>query len=246
MMKKWILSATAILSIATMLLWVQTAYGAFSFGSNKTHHSTSFDDPVEFTHTVSSGEDLLAICISIRDNVTNVESVTYNGDALTKAVEYNSTLDDLGTEIWYLANPDVGASQTVSVDLSTFDAIGITAASFSGVDTADPLDTTNSAEADSSSPSVNITTGKDGNLIVDCYISEDGSAPTVGAGQTLLFATDEGVWSSGSSYVIKETAGSETMDWSSGADPWVLTVASFNVAGGGGGAEPDQSYGIIF
>lgn len=208
---------------------------AFAVGG-KVHDSVSFEDPDVFSHTVASGEDLLVLCMSLRDNATNIVSATFNGDALSKAVEINGTVDDLGTEIWYMVNPDVGTF-SVSIDLSTFDALGVTAANFSGVDTSDPLDTFNSAEGDSADVTVAVTPSAANALVVDCMITEDGSAPTEnGANQTTLFATDEGVWASGSSYVIQTSAVEETMAWTIGSDTWVTSTAVFNVATGGGGS----------
>lgn len=232
-----VFAALAIAAIVVARLGAPDAEAAITFGS-KSQATTSFDDPFQWSHTVNSGEDFLSVCIALRDNGTTVNSVTFNGDALIRAVQRKHSSEDATSEIWYRTAPDV-TTGTISVDLSTFDAIRGIATNWSGVDqSGSPIDTTGSNQGDSATPSTTVTTTANGSVIVDCLFHEDSAVSTPGGSQTTIFANDDGVWNTGASYIIKATAGSQAMSWTSGNDVWTHAVAAFKAAGGASAPVP--------
>src|SRR3990167_7288370 len=65
-----------------------------------------------FNHTIGAAANflLLGIATEYGGLVTDVASATFNGVALTKAVDENGSI---ASEIWYLANPATGTNSVV-------------------------------------------------------------------------------------------------------------------------------------
>ena len=61
-----------------------------------------------YSATTATGDDL--ITVGVGTCCINVASVTFNGDALTQAID---TSDGFHTSIWYRANPDIATGNVV-------------------------------------------------------------------------------------------------------------------------------------
>lgn len=181
-----------------------------------------------FNHTVGTLTDgLLIVMIAVRNGTDTISGVTYNGDALTLA--NTSSGNNMKSEIWYRVNPDAGTN-SVSISGSFGDDYWAVAASYSGVDTSDPLNNINDGTGTGTNPSISVTPDENSALVVGVVASEDG-VPATGTGETTIANGDGGTWGAGFSYAIQGVAGAQAVNWTLGADNWAGAVASFNTSG---------------
>jgi hypothetical protein len=175
---------------------------------------------MSWSHTVSSGlnNSVLIVCTNVEDddggNNYFVDSVDFNGDALSRAVRDAA---DEGfsavSEIWYLLSPDVG-SFTVTVNFSQVvnNALG-GSVSFSGVNQSVPDDTGSSV--DTGSPSglaTSVSSDVDGSLIVS--VATDGMGDYVysyGSDQSEFYNVAGSTHEGAGSYRIPFGSGSFVM-----------------------------------
>lgn len=191
-----------------------------------------------FTHVTASNTNLLVVVVMNGDGggKNSTSSVTFNGDALTAAVQKLDSGDNLGVSIWYRVNPDIG-SYTVAVDVddsansSYAYAMNITDASVSAV-----LDDTSSS-SDTGSPSTAGTVEIAPALLIDAFVSQRTSNLTVDASQTLIgqnTMTNASNFRCGASWELSRVPGDVTMSWS-GTSNHAHAVAVFTQARRGGG-----------
>lgn len=184
---------------------------------------------ISFSHTTGSGANrLLVATFMIRNDVTAISGTpTYGGQNLTLAKRQTDATNALSVEVWYLVAPPSGAN-TLAATLSAADDTGTIVSTYTGVAPSSPLDQTAGAAA---ATSVSITPTVNNELIVAGAPNEDGTTPTAGAGETLLFGTDEGTWATGGEYAIQTTATAQTINfatWTSAQG--CIAVASFKAA----------------
>lgn len=186
-------------------------------------------NPIEWSHTVGSGSNrVLVVGCGWRDGGGKYEvtGVTFGGVALTKAVD-NTGANSTNAELWYLANPAVGAG-TISMAMNGNPDFGCAGAvSFFGVNQSDPLGSTDS-NSGSGAPSISFTTTTFGEMVVDAVFSE-ASTLTEGAGQTAYFDNEFNGDSAAGSYELDYTPGTVTMSYSESGNH-THVVASFNPA----------------
>ena len=178
---------TFIKSLSILLLLANTCWGAISVGSCETDGdnvtTSSFTNVV--ARYVESTNDILVVGITARDQTTladtNVTSVTWNGDALTKAVDKTDT--QRNTEIWYIVNPDAGNDlQLVATFAGTVDRGTMNYCFMSGVDQTTPVDVTTSASGISGSYStINITSASIDSVLFDVVYSDAAAFTTPAA-----------------------------------------------------------------
>ncbi len=151
--------------------------------------SDSTGNTVSLSHTISAGDNrCLIVCFgadyySSADPPFNVYSATFNGVALTKAVENVFELDannGVVSQIWYLLNPPVGTynvAMTIGSSTSTFK---VTALSYTGV-VAGPEATAivNTTIPNQTSISTTITTLTNNALVVNSAGGYDSGAGPV-------------------------------------------------------------------
>jgi hypothetical protein len=135
---------------------------------------------------------------------------------------------------WYVKNPTVGASHTVTTCSSGFPSIFM--AAFSGADTSSPLDQSNKAGTASSTtvtlPST--TPSQNGELIVVGLSNNSSDTPTIDSGFTVqdtqMSTSSEGVaWA----YLIQGTAAAVAPQWTTpGANDKSASIATFKPTGG--------------
>lgn len=82
-------------------------------------------------------------------------------------------------------------------------------------------------------PTLDITPGEAGELIVSQYVSKANDVLTVGADETEINNWDQGANVTGGSYAIQTSAATQTINWAGADDTWVMAVASFKAAASG-------------
>jgi hypothetical protein len=165
-----------------------------------------------------------------------VTTVTANGFPLTKVRADLRTNGgtSLGTELWYLANPGIGAYTITVTWAGALSGYGVgSATSYFGVNQVTPIDAHAGSGGTSTTLTTALTTLAPHALITDCAIGQ-ANPMTVGAGQTTRVnrLTTGAADSVGVSTVNdKAVAGSETMDWTQvAAQNWVLSAVSLRPA----------------
>ena len=94
---------------------------------------------LQFSHTVTAGQTLLLVGISVDRTDTTITGVTYAGLAMTRAASAPGSGNNRPkAEIWYRLNPPVGTAN-VQVSLSVSDQIIAGAVSFQGVAITSPF-----------------------------------------------------------------------------------------------------------
>lgn len=198
---------------------------AFDAATTKTNAIVS---SFNFSHTTGSGNQRFLIVSIVAQDSTSVSSVTYNGVSLTSSgarAYANFTF----SEQWYLANPDSGAN-TVQVNLSGATAYPTaTAKTYTGVAQTSPVDGTNTATANSTTPSVSVTTSVDNSWVVDSVGVRTDSGDTTltvnGSQNQRSNFTSSSQERQGTSDEAKATAGSVSMDWTlASGKNWSITA----------------------
>ncbi|MHC4216881.1 MAG: hypothetical protein ACYSU7_00340 [Planctomycetota bacterium] len=202
-----------------------------SAGDGITYDNASSDmssgvTTLTFNHTIGSGcNRLLVVCIATEEDSPDADAVTvtYNGVAMTPAVEHTPAGGtQMQTEIWYMLETDLPVSGTYPVfiecpAMSGSSNINGGAISVSGAKQQGPEATAvnDDGSAGDSTISTNITTLTDGAWIFECIGSGDSiSGFTADSGQTERFDQLGGSSRCAGSTQQKAIAGLETQDWS--------------------------------
>jgi hypothetical protein len=184
-------------------------------------------NPLTQNYTVVSGGTLLVVSIVTQGNVARTGGApTYNGIALTQA-DQNRGATETVTELWYLTTPPNGVSYPLLIPNSNSRNLYAIASSYkaqAGYTSA--LDTAVGNTGTTANPSIAVTTTVDGDIIVSGMGNGRGTAPTGRTG-TVLYETDNGNFSDNGQYLVKVTAGAQTMSWTVGSDDWGMVVAAF-------------------
>lgn len=152
----------------------------------------------------SSGGDLIIVCASSHSGVLMAPSDSFN-NIWNSAVGPTSTStgSDLRTQIWYAKNPKVGPGHTLTLNLSTSQALVISLLVVNGASASDPIDAVSTIGDDAGSqarhvvsPSIQTTSGND--LLIGFAKSATGQVWTYGNDYTAQGAAS-------SSYLAAET-----------------------------------------
>lgn len=157
----------------------------------------------------------------------DVTGVTWNGVALTQAVETSDAVPF--TDIWWLADPADGSHDVVvsfeggaGAGANTLQIVVFWADS----DAALELGDVNTVAAGSADPtSIDVLPDATGALCVSSYASQDNNVPTTS--ETLIQDYDAGGDVAGASYLIAGSATTQTLDWNRNT-PGLSTI--FNMA----------------
>jgi hypothetical protein len=204
-----------------------------NYGDDATEYSSSTtQSSYSFSHTVTDADNQVLVVIVHGQNdqsgsdPINVDSVTFNGDSMTKQIEVDqnhptTTNRDKVTSVFTLINPDAGTyNVSVTLDGNTDDHLA-TAMTFSGVDQSTPVGVTASNTSTSTySLSVTGTTTYDnsylvGGAIIRSSSKEDDSyilahSPAKQTYQSSTGLNDTSISSSGG-FQFAENDGSQTM-----------------------------------
>lgn len=192
----------------------------------------STSKPVSWNHTVGAtkGNRLLviALCLYNVGNTTGVSSVTYAGQACTKAC--GGTTEERNQMIWYLINPPTGTN-AISV---TWSGKGIWggAVSFYGVKNKAPV--TASKTGSSAKANVDITVPTAKSVVVQTMAMETNSAIT--SNNTLIKAeyfSDTYEYGGACAYALDKT-GASNVSFNNENKGWVSYAAAFGVNPTGG------------
>jgi hypothetical protein len=202
-----------------------SAGGGITYDNASSDSSSGVSD-LTFDHTIGSGCDrLLVVCIAAEEDSpgADVVTVTYNGVALTQAVEHSPAgSTQMQTEIWYMLESSLPAAGTYSVyiecpGMSGSANIAAGATSVIGVKQQAPEATAvnDDGGAGDSSISTQIVTVTDGAWIFECIGSGDPiTGFTAESGQNERFDEPGGSSRCAGSTEEKAAAGPETQDWS--------------------------------
>lgn len=223
---------------------------AIAVDSITSNDTTSFPSTsVTISHTVAGSDRLLVVGASMWQtvyNTGNVTGITYNGDALTLGpdVTVQALTYGLRSQIWYLVAPDTGTNNLVLTITGTTELLALRTGTLSltGASQSSPLDTSATNTGTSNTLSSSVTTGFNGEYIVDCVANFSGNDITKDATQTVISDFTSVGTSGGSSYFAQTSAGAKTMQWTSpGSDQWSSVSASFKEAG----AAPTTNSGLL-
>ena len=189
-----------------------------------------------FAHDVAGSDTFLLVLISAENNATPgnmpVTGVTYNGDALTKIREEDTTVTPGGSadiaSVWYLINPDAGTNNVIVSYTGVVEGDAVTAITLTGVSQSAPIDAQNGFKGNSANPSNAVTTVAANCLVLDVITgSGSGTTLTPGGSQTQQSnITNSGNIRSATSSQAKATPGSTTMSWTMASQVWAQIVVS--------------------
>lgn len=181
-----------------------------------------------WSHTVSGSNTLLVVIMHIRSGTSDVSTLTYDGETLTKAIAVQSA-SGVTTEIWYKVNPASG-SNTIAVTLTgpgNENSWGV-AASYNGVLQTSPLDQTASETGTNDDPDVDITPTEDNELVIGGVTHEAADPLSTGSGETTIYNLDGGSWVVSSSYAIQTTAALQTVNYTGNISSiYAIAAATF-------------------
>lgn len=219
-------------------------YPVFDAGSNSGVKASV--GSYNWNHTVGASlvNGILVVKIASRGASVNsdlaITGITYNGVALTKAIDRNSAdspaSNTLSTEIWYLVNPPSGThSVAVTFTGTVTTSVGY-ASSAQNIDQTNPVDVTGGSNANgqASPDTTSVTTVNPNSLVFDVIYNKIGTALTRETHQTLV--STETLPSGGgdtadASYKVAPLAGSNSMSWTfSGSDDYCQVIAAFKAA----------------
>lgn len=208
-------------SPAELILGANQAFADIALDATTTSSDQGTASSYSWSHTTTGANTGLVVCPNVRGTGAQASGITYGGIAMDKV-----TIITLGTsniQVFKKTTPSSG-SNTVAVTLAAAPTNSISfAESYTGVDQTSLIEASSTASGiTTDTPSVSVTTLSNNAWVVDCGTWNNGSAGTVGAGQTKNYDI---VWSSGirtafSSYEPKATPGAVTMSWTITAASW--------------------------
>ena len=190
-------------------------------------------DTTTLSYTVAAGNDRLLIVSASDDAATDIQSVSFNGMALTQAVEQSDTV--AVDSIWYLALGNIAIATTANIVVTsavpTPSFIG--AIAFQGVDQTTPVDGVQKTFGSETNVSSSLMVSSAvGNTVFDVFDAYDVGAGThtAGSGQTLIH--DGGVDARDAFYSTsaKDGAASVTMSWTSSGQSFIHVAVDINQA----------------
>jgi hypothetical protein len=152
------------------------------------------DSVVTWNHTVGSGANRLLVVAAAAEDWPGtplaVQSVTYNGVALTRAISRQIPDFSIGTdiaELWYMLDAQLPSAGTYQVRISLADTttLGLAggALSFTNAKQAAPEDTASNALLNASTIQTSITALTDSTLVIDAVVNGGFGEFTPGGGQ---------------------------------------------------------------
>ncbi len=179
-----------------------------------------------FNHTINGGADrLLVVGIAVEEDAfdADVVAVTYNGAAMTKAIDRTvGSTTDMNVELWYMLDVNLPAAGSYPVfidcpNLAGTSVIMASAISVTGAAQAGPEATASADDGETAATSIQtaITTVTNEAWIFDCVGSGDahsGFAPDFGQLEKLDVLGQSARLAAGTKE--KSTAGLETLGWS--------------------------------
>jgi hypothetical protein len=209
-------------------------------GSTVTDFDNATPTSLTTSFTQAAGVSLVLVVKVGTEAAVAHDSVTFNAVGFTKQVDFSAF--SRRVSIWTLVDPDVTTADIV-VSLGAAGDVAMIADSWQDVDQTTPVSNSASNSGNNATPSV-VVASISGEVVLDAVNhDDDGSNPTVGAGQTEI-ADVEVI--ADFRFFSSEQAGAApnvTMDWTSSADMWVSCGVSLK--SGAPPAVPDQSHQMV-
>ena len=200
---------------------------------------------VAWNHTCT-GSNLVLVVLTAAQTATDanrpIDSVTYNGDALTKIREDDNAGDNITTGIWYLLNPDTGGAYEILVTAHGLET-GLTAMAYSltGVAQSGQPDAQNGTTgSNAASVSTTVTTVADNSWVL-------GICVMIGVVGTITDASSQSNTQTSLNFEMstadagtgtlgpKTPAGDVAVSWddggATGSPDWAISAASFSPFG---------------
>ena len=160
-------------------------------GSNFTNAAFS----ATYSATVSGSDTVLLVGVMKGANLTTIDSVTYNGTALTQINTQSTGGSTFGQQaLYYLKNPTTGANNIVITCSGgtahyIYSAYGI----YSGVDQTTAIEPSggNTSSATATSVAASVTTVADNDWVVGIHGRWSGAAGTITAGTNTTLQTSQ-------------------------------------------------------
>lgn len=117
--------------------------GPANAGSTTTNFSSSNRSSATFSHTVPAGTNRLLIVVIHHEGTRVVNSVTFGGSALTRAIQVDSgNTSRAQVQVWYLVAPAVSTANVIVTYSANQDWDGITVLNYTGVHQESPIGNT--------------------------------------------------------------------------------------------------------
>ena len=196
-------------------------------------HEAGPADPRTIAYTTPAGSNQITLIgWGHRSGGTRSSTtVTMGGNSASAATTYTYTNTIIGGNLHYYVNPPAGTNDiVVDWDPSGGPTQGhVIIFTCSGVDVASPFRSTNQASGFSTAVEVTLATINTGDVAVDFAISNDGSALSVGANQTVIHQGESTSASAGASRQPGANGG--VMEWTSAlADDWAIFAGALKPA----------------
>src|SRR3990167_9526147 len=184
-------TSTTTTSTSTSTSTTTTTLGpTILFSSSATNTTTGSSSSWPYS-SASGSNRLLVVHVAIEDATSTIQvnSITYNGVALTKAVAITGTLPNrpVRSEIWYLIAPDTG-SNTMVTTLNASAPFREYALTLTGAKQSSQPDNTGTSQGTGQGVSVTIAVNNVNSYIWDMVAAEEGPGiennGTAGADQT--------------------------------------------------------------
>jgi hypothetical protein len=165
------------------------------------------------------------------DSASAIISVAFGGTPLT-SIGTSYVGNDHRVDMYQLVNPSTDSANVVVSFNGSTKGSHVSVSTFAGVNQATPLGTRANATGDNTVPTVNVASAS-GDLVFDVLTSEkDGTAVSVGAGQTSLWTTGTTniteIRSAGSTEPA--TGANTVMSWSNPGKKWALSAVAIKPA----------------
>lgn len=203
---------------------------------------------ITWNHVVGATADLILVGVASRGSKT-VNTVDFNGSALTRVLQRDDGSGNCCIELWRLISPAVGThAVTVTLaDLSEVSGIG-GAITLIGTNTTTPV-SASASNGDTSGSSASLTAtvaSSTGELVVGIGMqTADDTFTSTGTGQTERIDVNDNS-SLGFTLATQTGAASTVHSYTaSGTKEWAEIVASIAAAGGGGGKASKNVAGHI-
>lgn len=201
---------------------------AHSFDTNL-NVAESSADPIDNSYTVGASGTILVVMITVTGATRAGGAPTYNGVDLDQAGSNEASAEG-EAELWYMLDPPVSTSLTVSVPNTGADDCVVTIASFISGTGATALDTNNQTNNTTQNPSLAITSSTSSGFIISVLFSGHKDAP-FGANRTSIREYDTGQEGGAVQYYLNPPASPQSMFWQTNdADDWAIVNAAFKEA----------------
>lgn len=192
--------------------------------------NTSTTDTITTSYTQATGSDLILIAVVTSETDVTHDSVTFDGNAMTKEVDLGNPSGERRVSIWYLVNPPVLTGDIVANFGGNAD-LGVIYHSWQGVDQSTPINASASNEDVSALITVTINSAT-GELVIDGFAHDDDDVnATPGVGQTELAEFSVVADYRAGSSRKDGAAPNVTLTWSTDLNDWISCAISLNPAG---------------